>query len=453
MKIVYTALMAIIFFAACDTEIAEPSHTQLPDDPEQLKTLLSEEKDQKVKLDICYALFIAYRESNTDLASYYLNSLEDLAVELGDDLTAGKACYNMGLLYDDIGGHLSAVDSYLKAVNHFKHVNDIPKIGSVLNNLGVVFMETGNYEYARKFYIKTRDIHLQTNDTRRLVLTYLNLGICNFLLIDPNYDSAKNNLVEALRLAETLDDKREYYLNRIHTQMGTMYYKSNQFDAAIDSYLLSLQYLKSGDIIHEQKAIGYANIGEVYMGQGEYEEARKWLDQALALSGQIKDANRKIGIYNITGRLYQAEGKHLDAVEYFENAINIADKETINEPLQETLHLIRESYVQLRKINRPVALARYENVLIVDDIQDKLEEDLVEKANFKALQAALGMVIELDHQKKEKQAQVELKSLFISIAVLLAVAAIFIGYKLRSTKFELNQAGNRLRLIKHIAKH
>lgn len=449
MKIFCTALMAIILFS-CSTEIAEPSTIQLPDDPEQLKALLTTQQDQKIKLDIYYALYKAYRLSDSDLAKYYLSKQKDLAEQIGDKLTVGKACYNMGALYDDMGDYLSAVDSYLKAINYFEDVNDISKIGSVLNNIGVVFMETGNYEYAKKFYLKTRDIHLKTNDTRRLVLAYLNLGICDFELIEPNYDSAKINLEEALVLAEGLEEKRKYYLNRIYTQMGTMYYKNEQYGQAIDNYLLSLQHVESDDMALEQKAIAYANIGEVLMEQGQYGEAKKWLNRALGLSENINDPYRKIGIFNITGRLYQAEANHLEAVNYFEEAINVADKEVINKPLQESLHLIRQSYVELRKMNKPVTIARYENVLLVDDRQDKMKEDLVEKTNFKALQAALGMKIELENTQKQKQTEAQLKVLFIAIAFFLGIVAILIAFRLRSTNFQRIQLRNKLNLAKYL---
>lgn len=451
MKIVYTALVAIIFCTACNTEIAEPSPIDLPDDPEKLKKLLTEEKDQKIQLEIYYALYKSYRNSDIDLAAQYLSHQQDLAEQSGDKLTAGKAAYNMGLLSYSVGNYISAVDSYLKSVRHFEDVNDIQKIGSALNNIGVVFMETGNYEYAKKFYLKTLDINTKINDTRRLVLTYLNLGICNLSLVEPDYDSAELSLREAIRVAGTLNDKREYYLNRIYTQMGTMFYKNKEYDQAIDSYLLSLQHVEPGDIAIEQKAIGYANIGEVYMEKGDFTEAKKWLNQALTLSSQIHNPTREIGILNIAGRLCQAEGNDLEAVNYFEDAINIADKKIINKPLQDALHLIRKSYVELRQLNKPVSIARYENVLLVDDVQDKLKEELVEKTNFKALQAALSMKIELDSTKKEKQKEAEMKMLFVGIAILLAIAATIIGFRLRATRFERNQIRNKFNLARYIA--
>lgn len=424
MKYIYTTIVTVLLFVACNTEVAEPSHRALSEDPEQLKVLLANEPDALVKLDIYYALYKAYRQSsNLDQAFEYLNQQKQLAVELEDHLTAGRSCYNMGLIKKEQFDYIKAADLYLQAINYFERLGDTPRMAIVLDNIGAVFMETGNYEYAKKFYQKTKKFH-NTEETKRALIRNLNLGICHFAALEPDYDTAWTCFQKALTLAEKLTEGKAYYLNRIYNQLGTMYYRSEKYQEAIENYQKSLKYT---DVTQaEQEAIGFANIGEVYMEEGLYKEAELWLNKALTLSGQIDD-RKTVGILNIFGRLYQRQDNHMMAVRYLENAIEAANKEVINEPLQESLRLIRDSYVALRKANKAVTVGRYENVLVVDGQQDLLEAELIEKTNFNALQSALGLSVELDHEKKAKKAEMQLNSLYVNLMIVLIILMVIIG--------------------------
>ncbi|MBL6446145.1 tetratricopeptide repeat protein [Fulvivirga sp. 29W222] len=426
MKYVFASIVTVLLFVSCNSEIAEPSHQNFPQDVEQLKALLASEQDDIVKLDIYYALYKAHLEiPNMTAAFKYLSLQRELAMEIEDPLKAGRACYNMGLIRKKQFDYIGAVNLYLQAIDFFETVGDQEKIALTLDNIGVVFMETANYEYAKKFYQKTKSIYRTSKKPNHLLLANLNLGICHLAASPPNYDSALMYFQSALTLTEALTENQSYYLNRIHTQLGTMYYRADQYREAIDHYQTSLRYINVNQL--KQQAIGFANIGEVYMEQGLYKEAEEWLNKALALSGQIEDIQSVGGVLNILGRLHQLQGDYETGVQYLERAINVASKDVINEHLQESLRLIRESYVALRRANKPVNIERYEKVLIFDARQDLLEQELVDKTNFMALQAALGLSVELDHEKKQKKAEVQLNSLYSYAVVVLLLLVIISG--------------------------
>lgn len=453
MKIVCTAFVAIIVFTSCSTDLAEPASVRLPDDPEELQALLAEQPNEKTRLEILYALYQSSRMADPDQAYAYLDQQRLLALRLGDELTGGKACYNMGLLRKQQGNYIQAVEWYLKAVNHFERIEDAMRIGVVLDNIGVIFMETGNYEYARRFYEKTRDIHLRSDDAQKQVISTLSIGVCSFSQEIPEYAEAEKYFSEAIRLAEGLQSKRGYYLNRIYNYLGAMSYKKGDFSGAKDYYLKSLEFIDPTENENQVRFVAFSNIGEAEMGAGKFTEAHQWMGKALELI-ETADMNADLLIsgYNIIGQLYQKEKRYAESIEPLEEAISIADKNVISGPLQETLGLIRQSYMELNKAGEAVGADKYDRILAMDAMQDRLEEKLVEKTNFKALQAALAMKIELDTEKKEKRAEMEAKMIFINIAVVLAVVAIFIGYRLRTTGAKLSQAGNKMKLIREAVK-
>lgn len=454
MKIVFAALVAIVFFSNCSTEITEPSPIKLPEDPQRLKELLAKEQDHKRKLEIYHALYKSYRQSDPLLAISYLSDQRDLASQIGDELTAGKACYNMGFIYDEVSNYISAVDAYLQAVNYFDKMGDTERVSIVLDNIGVVFMETGNYEYAKKFHEKTRSIHLEAGDERKLVISTLNLGICSYLQENADYKIADEFFSKAISIAEGLAERKNYYLNRIHNYRGAMYYKKGDYARAKATYLESIDFVDPTLDSDKLRYIAYGNVGEAEMGAGNYEAAHHWIKRALTFAQEGNmDANLLIRGYNIQGQLYQYQGKYKESIAALETAINLADDDVINEPLQETLRIIRLSYKALNHAGKAVSADRYDRILELDGKQDKLEKDLVENTNFQALQAALSLSIELDSQRKENKAEAEKKVIFIVIAILLALVAGVVLYRLRTKAFNLTQSGNKMKLAQEILKH
>lgn len=421
-------ILLIIGLLACQEKDVEPESQVLPEDSNELVALLESTEDNKLKLEAYWSLYKQNRTTNKELAFSYLNSQADLASTLGDELFLGKANFGFAIMSRENGDYVEAVDYYLTSISCFEKINETELAASALSNLGDIFASTGNYEYAEKFFHKAYQTHLNSGDLRRQVIATLNLGICNFSKKDPDFIRAESYFKKALELTGSIQDKQNYYFNRIYNQIGIIKYKQADYNAAIHNYQLSLEYVGAGDGIEEKQAIAYANIGEAYMDQGNYAEAERWLEKSLELSSYVTDNLVKVDIHNMTAKLYQVQGMHAEAVKYLEKAIEIADKDVINESLQETIDLVRVSYKFLQNSGKPVSVARYETALSVDGMQDSLEEELLEKANFKSLQAALGLSLELDNQIREKKAEVEqrefISNVALSLGILLIIAAI-----------------------------
>lgn len=426
MKYVYTALIVFVFVACSDTEVAEPTIV-LPTDTKKLKNLLAQNPDGSTKLEIYYALYKAYRNADSELAIKYLKDQKSLAEKLENHLVSGKASYNLGLLLRQGGDYIGAVDSYLESISHFEKIEDTIKIATVLDNIGAIFVFTGNYDYAEKFYQKTNSFYNEKQNLPGKVLANFNLGICYSSKSKPDYALAEQYFETALNLAISLNEKREYYLNRIYNQLGIINYRKANYEAAVNDYLLSLEYTdKSTE--QEKLAVGYANIGEALLTDGDYIESQRWLDKSLDLLAHIQEKERVVRIYNILGKLHTAQKKYDTAVGYFHNAIAFAEADKISEALQESLLLIRSVYKNLSQQGRTVEAVNYEKVLELDASQDRLERELVEKLNFRALQASLELKIELDKETKakiESEKRRELISIVaFALGILMIIAAI-----------------------------
>lgn len=126
---------------------------------------------------------------------------------------------------------------------------------------------------------------------------------------------------------------------------------TGQIEKAIELYTLSIGYHPTAEAFtfrgwaysHEgryDKAIeeciqaieldpGYGNpyndIGVYLIEIGEYSEAERWLRKALEISGY---ATPHFAYYNL-GRVYERQGKWLDAVQYYKQAFESDQKFTV----------------------------------------------------------------------------------------------------------------------------
>ena len=429
MRLTYYLILFFAVVACSERDEITPVYSELPKDIGGLKELInSSDVSDTEKRAAYWELYQLTKQGDRELAKDYLNKVKELGEITGDYKSQGKAVQALGSFLREEGDYVSAVEHYLKSVELFENLDDPLYKADALNNLGVAFMETGNYEYATKFLDKANLIYSQKKDYPYVVKVNLNLGISYFSRQEPDYLMAEKHLQKALEITGSLIDKQDYYFNRIYNQIGVIKFQQADYAAAIHNYQLSLEYVGLGDDVKEKQSIAYANIGEAFMEQGNYTEAQRWLDKSMELSSNITYNKTLVDIHNMMAKLYQVQGEHEKAANYLEKAIAVADKDVINESLQETIDLLRVSYKFLQNSGKQVSAARYENAFAIDGQQDALEDELLQKANFKSLQAALGLSIELDNQIKEKKAEVEqremISNIALSLGILLIIAAI-----------------------------
>ncbi len=435
----FVLILFLLSLCSCNNDnlTTEIFSEKLPEKTQDLENLLLDSKDNVEKLEIRYQLYKKYRESSQLKAFDHLNSMINEAEEFDNSYYLGKAYFGRGYIHDANGEYVKSVQSYLKAIDHFNKVNEQSLVSSVLNNLGLVFMETANYEYAKRFFEKTQPFYTEIKDYQRLVLVNINLGICNYSQSNPDFLSAQKCFDEAEKYVTLTDRNENKLLNKIYNERGTMYHAQKDFNQAKNNFLKSLEYAEIVETANRLVFIAYYNIAEAAIGLDDTQEALHWINKAQSIFDSGKLSSKLIvGSYNIRAKLYQAEEDHLSAIQYLDEAMLKADKNVINPTLQETLSLIRVSY---KNLETPVSRTKYDNVLEIDGRQDLLEKELVEKTNFEALQAALGKTIELDQARKDILAEVAARELMSKLAfalgmLMMIAAGVIIWYTQKHRK-------------------
>ncbi|MBL6447590.1 tetratricopeptide repeat protein [Fulvivirga sp. 29W222] len=435
MKSTYYLLLVFLLLACSTKEDIEPQNP-LSSDNDELQAILASDAGSQLKKQVLWRIYKLNKQENPQEGMKALNDLQEIASREGDQFYFAKANHGLGLLMKRQGDYIEAIDHYLQAVNSFDKIDSSLYVADDLNNIGNIFAESGNFDYAIRFFEKAQQIYHIAEDIEYLTMANLNLAICSYSKTEPNYERADEYFQEALALANELTEERNAYLNWIYNSIGAMHYKRGNYGYAKTFYLKSLDHLEPSADLTQKKFIAFFNIGEAAIGADNLTDANKYIEQAIDLlkDGKV-DSNSILGARNIEAALFQKKGNYEKATSILENALDIANKEAINPKLKETLKLLSHSYRNLNNSGKAVDASRYDRILALKESQEVFEKELVEKTNFKALQAALSLKIELDNQIKEKKAEMDKKSFYINLtlvlAVLLIAVAIYLSYRVR----------------------
>ncbi len=172
-----------------------------------------------------------------------------------------------------------------------------------IRELGEAYMAEGNYtmalrELLRAEQLNPNDPYLQNS----LGLTYMARGrhqsaVDHFkraIALNPGYSPAKNNL-------------------------GSAYVALEDWDKAIESF----EAVKD-DLLYATPFFPLSNLGYVYYRKGEYEKARAYYREALAMERRFPRALHGLGLVSLaTGDVDDAIHRLKEAVDTAPNAANI----------------------------------------------------------------------------------------------------------------------------------
>lgn len=403
--VAYLALI-LLFTACADSHEIKPA--RLPDDIPSLEKHLNDGLAGDTRLQAYYMLYGRYLYKDNDKAEWYIDELLKLAKEENSQPYIARAKHGKGYVKQIKGDYLGALPSLLYAVDLFDEIGDATRMTDDINNIGLVFLKSEGYQDAIPYFEKAANIYQEVGDLKFLMDTYANLAICQYKL--KNYPIAFDNISKAIDCQYKVDANDKEFLAYLYNVAGNIKYLNKQYNDALEHY--NQAWTLEG-VSNEIKADIAHNFVNTYTQKGEayYNKAETWLNQAKiyqAQSANIENQNL-VRQYNIEGTFYQSQGNHKKAIEIFENAIDKADKNIINEPLGKTLDLLTASY---RASETRLDNSSLLSIIEIKDQQYALKESFYNGMNAKALQAALNQEVEkYNFEKKQAGMQQEQASI------------------------------------------
>lgn len=183
---------------------------------------------------------------------------------------------SLGVLYMEKGKLPEAEEIFQDALgwlNRMQGENE-DAIAGIENNLALVYFNLGDYKRAMELQrnILTQDKEFYGEDSYTYGLDLLNLGLT--LLYDGQYGESEKLHLEALEVFEASAGKESIDYGRVQNNLSLLYTKRGYIDEAIDYGQKAIKtYEASLGAEHPETAFPYFNLANAHLGYEEIEKA------------------------------------------------------------------------------------------------------------------------------------------------------------------------------------
>ena len=275
-----------------------------------------------ISLIICLQSFAIYSQVKNDSAKIYLtiakesNTIGDilynakLALQFAnyenDSLMIGDINNFIGATYQDLGSIEISIDYYLRAYELFKMIKDKNGISNSLNNLGVSYAKTQQFDQALKYFKESLSIKQQlfSDDARseeQLVYlsgSYNNIGLIYDLLSE--YDSALYYLEKSLKIRIQLSDSigiGDLYLN-----IGITYLNKEQTIITEDYFIKAYKIAELTNDVELYVNATY-NLSEFYYLNSNFYMAEIYLEKCAEQAKVYGSAELMMNIFDLRSEI------------------------------------------------------------------------------------------------------------------------------------------------------
>lgn len=327
------------------------------------------------------------------------------------------AHYNYALNYHERGNLAEAITHYTSALTSFEEMNSPEKAAAIYTTIGSLYNAQGETKKAKEMLITSLALKTKLGDTDETAFDLSTLAE----IYGREKDSA--TALGYLRRAESLFLKKglHYDLGSLYTNFANTYSESYDFNHALEYHVRATQEFRMADNVQGQ-VISMGNVGGVYLGMAQMEAADddpgnmdRETQRGLLPGGKIANARK--------------------AIEYFENAVQLASKVGMLDEVAGFAEGLAEAYSLVGDNAR--ALAAYKQFALAKD-------SLNARANNERL-----MMLETKFETREKDKQIAYQkhqleynrnlNLLLGVSILLAVTIAILIYASQRKTSRLNR--------------
>lgn len=198
-------------------------------------------------------------------ASFFKRSLKENIQNI-------KAFNNLGVAYRNQGQIDKAIETFEEALKI------APDSTLTYQLLGVAYLYKGDYELALKNFEKFKQLDPQNPEV------YFSIGNARSFM--QNYQDSNYNYLKAIDL---YTDNQEYLKSDAYFNIGSNYFKQNNFEEAISYYEKALTSNRSN-----KEAMYFTGLSNIYKSPRDVEEAKKYILKAGKAGYQVPPVIQKI---------------------------------------------------------------------------------------------------------------------------------------------------------------
>ncbi len=287
------------------------------------------------------------------------------------------------------------------------------RTASVLNSLGMLYLEQEDYDKAASFFTQSLQINRSLNNQHESARNLLNLGVVEQRR--ENYDRAQDNFKTSLKLASDVSNKD--VMIAAGEGIGAIYRVKGDYAAAMQALDDSLTLARE---LSDQTRIAELlwRKAEVFFAIGNYGEAARLSEESLKIARHLRFANLSFLTATLWGKSLLRQKKNDLAFEVLSQAIEqteeMRDRVAGQEQEQQLFfenkvapyHALIELSVERNKLYDALLYAERARGRVLHDILTRGKADLRKALNEQEIgeeQALNRSIIDLNNQMREER--------------------------------------------------
>lgn len=214
------------------------------------------------------------------------------------------------------GDYAKSIDASLKVIDYAKKAkwNNMYIMSQI--NHSSFHQEQGRFEEAYKMLNEALDFAIQINDSVNIARAYANIG--NAKMNEKKYEEA----IEQLKIAVTYFPGKDLHSKLMtYSNLIVSYYCIGELDSTHVYFQKILVEDPNDNLgIHNYSK---AFVAQYYVERGEYDIARKYIEDGLADAEAYDDLSTKSTVLLAKSRLYEKTGNYVNALEIFKQHMEL----------------------------------------------------------------------------------------------------------------------------------
>ncbi len=262
--------------------------------------------------------FIALVQGNVTRAEEILIKALKLAKDKSHDLSVAISLKVLAEVYWKKGQLNESLASLLQSLEILENRFFMKYLLGIQNQVGIIYLEKGEVEKAREYFIKEIEIYDELQDDFGKFHPLLNLG--NSYLEEEKYEEALKWYSRCLRIARETGNKTYSY--KLLVNIGIIYKKSGNLLQAMECYQEAIQIMEQLGIVKDL-ARTYHNMGQIYEMRGELDEALHYNKKSLELRTKDDNMLEQAHAFLAIGKIYRKKGLFEQAKDFFMRSLQI----------------------------------------------------------------------------------------------------------------------------------
>ncbi|MCB0372534.1 MAG: sensor histidine kinase [Muricauda sp.] len=291
-----------------------------------------------------------------------------------------------------------ALASHLKALEICEKNPELDCLPGIFNNIGVVYMGTGDWKKAQEYTQSALDKSTITNNTFEQSRAIGNMAI--IYAEQGDFDTAEAWFLKDLEIYLATGDSISAARN--YNNLGRLNEMQQHYEKALSYYQKGLN-LATSQNDSQSMALGYQNVGWMEHKTGNNAKALEFFGLGMALNKQLGNRDKLRDAYLNLSEFYSTINQPDKALEYFKNYHDLNDS-IVGEERLKAISELEVKFETQQKENELLKLSKekQEGELVIAK-QDRRVRQLSFGLGAIALIGALGFVLFRQRLKNKKQ--------------------------------------------------